>query len=422
MKPMLQRIAHKAHRILDPSPFEGERNGADTVGIADKARWALFYCAVVLLFAACQKSESPTLREEAKKPSDSPNVVALDRERLLRLDLGIHQARREKLRYVVKVPADVVASPNREAFVGASVAGRIQKLFVQENDAVKEGMPLAIVESATIAALVAELWESATTFALADADYKRKRAIATENILSEKVLLESESARKLAEARLYAAEAKCIGIGFSKRDLERLKARPDSAVSAITIRAPISGIVAKRFATLGEYVEPSKPLFQIVNLDEVTLVGNVFEPEFGKVRVGQVVEVYVGAFHAERFVGTIQSVGAVVSETTHSLPVRVALKNPEHKLKPMMHAEMWIAIERNEPELLVPTSAIGIDGEEKFIFVQKNDTLFEARAVKIAEETKDFAVVADGLREGEHVVTKGVFFLKSKLRAKEAEE
>ncbi|MCS6989333.1 MAG: efflux RND transporter periplasmic adaptor subunit [Chloroherpetonaceae bacterium] len=379
------------------------------------------YCLGVL-FAACQQSEPPKSLDEAREKPEPTHVVALDRERLLRLDLGIHQVAREKLRYVVKIPADVVASPKGEAFVGASIAGRIQKIFATENDAVREGMPLAVLESATIAALVAELWESATAFALADADYKRKRAVASENILSEKVLLESESARKLAEARLCAAEAKCVGIGFSKRDLERLKARPDSAVSAIVIRAPISGIVAKRFVSLGEYVEPNKPLFQIVNLDEVMLVGSAFEPEFGKVRAGQAVEIYVGAFHATRFLGTIHSVGAVVNETTHALPVRIMLKNPKHLLKPSMHAELLITIEREEPELLVPTSAIAIDGEEKFVFVQENDTLFEARAVKVAEETKEFAVIAEGLREGERVVTKNVFFLKSKLRARTVEE
>lgn len=374
----------------------------------------VFLLAFVLV--ACQKSDPPKSPDATKPSGSSASVVALERDRVARLDLGLHQVAREKPRYVVKVPADVVASPNREAFVGASVAGRAQKLFASENDMVSAGETIAILESPTIATLVAELWESAAAFELANADYQRKMSVASENILSQKVLLEAEAARKVAEARLYAAEAKCVGVGFAKRDLERLKARPDSVVSAIAIRAPISGVVAKRFVALGEYVEPSKPLFHIVNLDEVTLVGNVFEPEFDKVRVGQSVEALVGAFHGERFFGTIRSVGAVVNETTHALPVRVALSNPQRKLKPSMHAEMLIAIEGEKPELLVPASAIGVDGDEKFVFVQKSDTVFEARAVKIAEETKEFAVVADGLREGERVVTKGVFFLKSKLR------
>jgi multidrug efflux pump subunit AcrA (membrane-fusion protein) len=82
------------------------------------------------------------------------------------------------------------------------------------------------------------------------------------------------------------------------------------------------------------------------------------------VRAGQPVEVYVGAFHSERFKGKIHSVGAVVNETTHALPVRVLLRNPEHKLKPSMHAEMHITVESDAPELLVPSRAIGIDGEE----------------------------------------------------------
>jgi cobalt-zinc-cadmium efflux system membrane fusion protein len=372
---------------------------------------------LALLCVACQEKTTPQPPDRANDAHTNANFVSLDREQLLRLELGLYEVSRETLRYEVKIPADVFASPTREAFVGASIAGRVQKIFVSENDVVQKGEKLAVLESATIANLVAELIESASAFKVADADYRRKQKIATENILSEKVMLESESARRIAEAKLFAAEAKCLGAGLSKEDIERIKAKPDSAVSSVVIRANLSGVVAKRFITLGEYVEPNKPLFHLVSLDEVMLVGNVFEPEFGKVRAGQPVEVYVGAFHSERFTGKIHSVGAVVNETTHALPVRVLLRNPEHKLKPSMHAEMHITVESDAPELLVPSRAIGIDGEEKFVFVQKSDTLFEARKIKIKEETKEFATVAEGLREGEKIATKNIFFLKSQWKA-----
>ena len=372
---------------------------------------------LALLCAACQEKPAQKQPNETNGTRANSNLVSLEREQLLRLELGLYEVSRETLRYEVKIPADVFASPTREAFVGASIAGRVQKIFVSENDVVQKGEKLAVLESATIANLVAELIESASAFKVADADYRRKQKIATENILSEKVMLESESARRIAEAKLFAAEAKCLGAGLSKEDIERIKAKPDSAVSSVVIRANLSGIVAKRFITLGEYVEPNKPLFHLVSLDEVMLVGNVFEPEFGKVRAGQSVEVYLGAFHSERFTGKIHSVGAVVNETTHALPVRVLLRNPEHKLKPSMHAEMHITVESDAPELLVPSRAIGIDGEEKFVFVQKSDTLFEARKIKIKEETKEFAAVAEGLREGEKIATKNIFFLKSQWKA-----
>lgn len=365
---------------------------------------------------ACQKSEPPKPTQE---PNDkrASNIVSVERERLATLELGLYQATRKRLRYEIKIPADVVASPNGESFVGANVAGRIQKFFANENDFVREGAPLAVLESATIANLVAEMRESVALFELAEADYKRKQKIASENILSEKVLLESQSALRVAEARLFAAESRCLGAGFSKADLAVIKAKPDSAVTRVLIRANLSGVLAKRLATLGEYVEPSKPLFQVVRLDEVMLIGNVFEPEFGKVRVGQSVEARFGAFHSEKFVGRIHSVGAVVNETTHALPVRVLMRNPNHKLKPSMHAEMSIMIESESPELIIPTSAISIDGEKRIVFVQKSDSVFEARHITVSEETREFAAIAEGVSEGERVATENVFFLKSQWKA-----
>lgn len=380
-----------------------------------------FWLLIALLASACQKQESPKSIDEPKE-NIAPNTVSLEPERLAKLELGLYEVVRKPFRYEVKIPADVFAHPNKESLVGANISGRVQKLLVNENDLVREGAPIAVLESATIANLVAELRESMVAFLLAEADYKRKQKIASENILSEKVLLESQAALRVAEARRFAAESKCLGAGFTQTDLEKIKATPDSAVARVLIRANLSGIVAKRFVTLGEYVEPNKPLFQLVSLDEVMLIGNVFEPEFGKVRVGQSVEVKFGAFHSETFVGKIHSIGAMVNETTHALPVRVILANPKHILKPSMHAEMSIAIESESLELIVPTSAIGIDGERKILFVQKSDTLFEAREVKVAEETSAFSRIRDGVREGERVATQNIFFLKSQWKARELVE
>ncbi len=374
-----------------------------------------------LLCAACQNQQTPSLNQKAQAERP-PNTIYIERERLAKLELGLYKVERKPFRYDIKIPADVFASPNGQAFVGANIAGRIQKLFVNENDLVREGMPLAILESATIANLVAEFLESTVAFALADADYKRKQKIATENILSEKVLMESQAELRVAEARLFGAQSKCFGAGFTKADLEKIKATPDSAVTRVLIRANLSGVVAKRFVTLGDYVEPNKPLFQIVRLDEVMLIGNVFEPEFGKVRVGQSVEVKFGAFHSETFVGKIHSVGAIVNEITHALPVRVLLPNPHHKLKPSMHAEMSITIQSEQPELVVPSRAIGIDGERRVAFVQQSDTTFEARYIKLAEETSTFSVVVEGLNEGDKIATQNIFFLKSQWKASELAE
>jgi multidrug efflux pump subunit AcrA (membrane-fusion protein) len=47
------------------------------------------------------------------------------------------------------------------------------------------------------------------------------------------------------------------------------------------------------------------------------------------------------------------------------------------------------------------------------IFVRRDTREFEARMVKLGEESGEVVTVLDGLREGEQVVTKGAFVLKS---------
>jgi len=65
--------------------------------------------------------------------------------------------------------------------------------------------------------------------------------------------------------------------------------------------------------------------------------------------------------------------------------------------------------------LVVAEASVQRDREKKFVFVQREPSLFEAREVKLGDSNGREVKVLDGLREGESVVTKGAFVLKSEL-------
>ncbi|NTV46525.1 MAG: efflux RND transporter periplasmic adaptor subunit, partial [Chlorobiales bacterium] len=295
-------------------------------------------------------------------------------------------------------------------------------ILVQPNSIVQSGQVLALLESSEIGNLTAEIVQRYSEFAVTEADYQRKKELAGENIIPKKSLFEAERTFRTATAMLQAVESRAAAAGFSRSDIQRIKSNPDSAVTSVPIRATISGAVASSEATLGKYVEPQTTLFRIVNLSKVLVVGRIFEPDFGKLQAGQPVEINAGAYPNEHFSGTLQSVGIAVDEETHTLPIRVILDNPGHKLKPEMHVELKISTETPGDVLVIPNNAIGIDGTEKFVFVQKSDSLFERRAVQVSQQTKETAAITKGVSKGEKVASKGMFFLKSMLKSSELED
>ncbi|MBI4002353.1 MAG: efflux RND transporter periplasmic adaptor subunit, partial [Nitrospira defluvii] len=65
--------------------------------------------------------------------------------------------------------------------------------------------------------------------------------------------------------------------------------------------------------------------------------------------------------------------------------------------------------------LTVPLAAVQNGGAGKVVFVRKAEDQFEPRRVTLGDEQGEKIVVLEGLREGEEVVVKGSFALKSEV-------
>jgi len=65
--------------------------------------------------------------------------------------------------------------------------------------------------------------------------------------------------------------------------------------------------------------------------------------------------------------------------------------------------------------MLVPEESVVKESGQEYLFVQTTDTTFEKRIVITGTSVDNRIEIKVGAKEGEKVVTKGVFFLKSEL-------
>jgi cobalt-zinc-cadmium efflux system membrane fusion protein len=65
--------------------------------------------------------------------------------------------------------------------------------------------------------------------------------------------------------------------------------------------------------------------------------------------------------------------------------------------------------------LIVPESAVQRERDRRFVFVQRDAHTFEARDVTLGESNGEVVKILDGLQEGEPIVVKGAYVLKSEL-------
>jgi cobalt-zinc-cadmium efflux system membrane fusion protein len=203
-------------------------------------------------------------------------------------------------------------------------------------------------------------------------------------------------------------------LGVPTQEVRRLD-REQTIRSDVALRAPFAGRVIMRNITRGEVVETSRKCFTIADLSDVWVIGNVPEKDVRFIRPDQTVEVMVAAYPHALFSGKITHISDVLEPATRTMRLRVTVNNPDRTLKPEMFAVVQVFALPTREQLTVPLAAVQNGGGGKVVFVRRAEEQFEPRRVTLGDEQGEKIVVLDGLREGEEVVVKGSFALKSEV-------
>ena len=229
-----------------------------------------------------------------------------------------------------------------------------------------------------------------------------------------------EAQQKLAELE---AGVRLQVIARSRAELARAKAQVRLAreqLNNTTIKAPVSGKIARRNAKVGDIASASAqiPLFEIIQDGRLELQLKIPETELNSIRAGQKVQITTDANSNLNLSGTVRGIDPVVDAESRLATVKVDL--PENtSLKPGMFLKAAIFTD-TAPGLIVPVSAvIPQDGENGIIYLLQNDDIVKAATVKMGEilPNKEIEIVS-GLEAGDRVVVKGAGYLKNGDRVK----
>jgi len=190
---------------------------------------------------------------------------------------------------------------------------------------------------------------------------------------------------------------------------------PEMLNKPLELKAPFEGDVVERQGTVGEILDKGKELYTISDLKNIWVIADVNPNEIGAVSVGQPAIIHALPYPAETFGGAIALVSPEVDEKSRTVKVRVAAENSGAKLKPGMYADVEIVTNVLDNVLTVPDEALQKMEDNAIVFVAGDHGTFTKRAVKTGAAQQGATEILDGLKDGERVVTKGSFLLKSEL-------
>jgi len=214
-----------------------------------------------------------------------------------------------------------------------------------------------------------------------------------------------------AEALRSAARQRLVLLGMSEEQIAAVE-REGRAHARVTLRAPVSGVVAELGAREGMTVSMGMTLFKIAGLDAVWVVAEVPEVQAGMLVPGAAVEARVPAYPADVFAGRLGAILPEVNAATRTVRARVEVANPAGKLKPGMYATLAFAV-RGREGLLVPSEAVIRTGERNVVILAEREGMFRAVDVEVGMESGDSAEIRKGLKAGDRVVVSGQFLIDS---------
>ena len=328
----------------------------------------------------------------------------------------------------------------------APVATTVTKVDVQQGDWVKGGQLLLQLQDADAKAQAAraqaqlrgaqadlnavshggtqeEVLTNRNALSKAEAD----RAAAERNLQAMQRLLQSGAASqaevdaarntlKAADANVQLLQQKLNG-RYSASEIGHVEAQQSEARASLAaanallrnsnIASPFAGMVYSLPVKQGSFVNAGDLLAQVADLHKVRVRAFVDEPEIGRLRKGQAVEVTWDALPGRVWKGEVETLPTVIVQrnTRNVGEITCIVDNSDLRLLPNTNVTVAVIVERQENVLTVPRESIHQDPAGRYVFQVINGELkrrevqtsvSDLTRVEVTSGLSDHAVVALG--------------------------
>lgn len=277
---------------------------------------------------------------------------------------------------VIVLPAELL--PFQASALSARVSGFVETMAVDRGASVRAGQTLAVLAVPELAAQSAEAQtkvllaearrveaESHLATAVSTLD-RLKRAAATPGTVAGIDVVNAEegvtAARAAVQTHVQAVEGAKAALN-AVRALERYR----------TIIAPFPGRITERLVHPGALVGPSTgPLLKLEQTSRLRLVLPVPEHSLGSITVGRSLEFRVPSHPGRTFIAKLARSAGSLDAKTRAMAIEADVDNGAGLLAPGMFPEVSWPIVRENPALLVPTTAVVTTTERTFVIRVSN--------------------------------------------------
>lgn len=340
---------------------------------------------IFLLLFSCGRQEKNSPGHE--KHTAAEHTIRLTEDEMQKAGIRLDTVRMKTISEKNIFTGTVSVNERNVTQITSPVSGRLDVLHIRsEGQYVEKGMPLYEIYSE-------ELLSVENEYLLALEQLRNART-------------QKEISRQLAEG----ARKKLLSWTLTEEQVIRLE-QTGKASPRIAFFAKEGGYVTALFVREGDYVETGASVASIAGRDPVWVDVQVYSNETEAFRKQEQISVEFEAFPGKHYEANVVLEKPALEPDRKIGILHLEIKNPENKIRPGMMAYVRLSGE-GKKTIVAPKSSLLIE-QSVSVWVQVSPGLFEHRMVKVGIENKSEAEIVSGLKEGEVVVSNGVWFLKS---------
>jgi len=307
---------------------------------------------------------------------------------------------------------------NTQVQLRSEVTGRVDKIFVQEGQGVKQGDMLMRLDTtafesevtrskAILRATEIEIKHNKTRLANLERQLKRQKDLYDVGLGNQESYENIESARDLAKIDI---ESRIESYNQAQASLQIAQDRLSKSV----FRAPMSGLLASVNIKEGETVIAGttniigSDLMLVADPSAILAELRVDETDIASIKLNQKANIYAAAYPNKPFSGTVINIGTSAKNQAGSqglsFKVKVLLDTTERQLYAGMSCRAEIATSIAENGLKLPIEAIQKEDDKTFVWRLSSDDTVSKIAVTVGISSDIEQAITDGLNEGDKIV------------------
>ncbi|MGC9494186.1 efflux RND transporter periplasmic adaptor subunit [Vibrio genomosp. F10] len=275
-------------------------------------------------------------------------------------------------------------APDREARIGAEIAGKIDKLIVRKGSSVKKGQLIASIDKSDLSI---QLERAQAMLKVKEKEYKASQSL-------KKKGLQGEVAFANAEASLIEAKAMVSNVKV--------------ALDNTQVTAPFSGIVDHLFIEEGDFVGIGDPVATVIDLSRLVIEADVSERHIQKLTAKQPAKIrFIDGTIVE---GTVRYISRVSSSSTNTFPLEIEIANPNQRIPAGISAEVELTLNEQLAVKVTP-AMLALDAVGNLGVKTLENNIVRFVPIQLVKAEQD-GVWLSGLGDEVDIITVGQGFVR----------